>query len=408
MKARFYDKIKLEGTRIDLPYGKYTSAQINALLPNGIKSLIVPRNSKVTLYRQDGFAGIRHVITNVAKKDLKVSGFELPFPYPVASVQIECACDVDEGINVVLKIRKEDVTINGQILGYTYYQVLPNPPEEIGEPFGPTNPVVFIIPDYGTDIRIYECIQDKLAQKKVSSILIDYPGIDRSVNATAASNMQYNTLMEYHRTIGQQLDLFKQKPIVMGHGVGGAIAQLWAVTYKFELRNLILIGTAPYGIYTVYNLIQAAVNQFVAGTLPIGQFATIVANATYNTTSEDCQPDSLKLDLSNSISSADPTSLRQIFTQNPNNNAVAQMPQLIRTPTMLVHGTQDINISPTGTDALALLIKCSKTMKFNTCHSPQFTMPKRFFEEFFKFVNPSGDLYFKPLPQQKCGSGCAI
>ena len=71
MKTRFYDKIKLEGNRVDLPYGRYRASQINTLLPNGIKSINVPRNTKVTLFRQDGFAGLRHTITNTAKKDLK-------------------------------------------------------------------------------------------------------------------------------------------------------------------------------------------------------------------------------------------------------------------------------------------------------------------------------------------------
>ena len=104
MKTRIYDKIKLEGNRVDLPYGKYTFTQINALLPNGIKSLNVPRNTKVTLYRQDGFAGIRHIITNTAKKDLKVSGFELAFPYAVASLVIECSYEALCTVKVTTKV----------------------------------------------------------------------------------------------------------------------------------------------------------------------------------------------------------------------------------------------------------------------------------------------------------------
>jgi pimeloyl-ACP methyl ester carboxylesterase len=235
-------------------------------------------------------------------------------------------------------------------------------------------------------------MQDKLAKKKISSIMLDYPGVDRSLKST---DQKYDILLEYHRTIGKSLNLFSKKPIVIGHGIGGAIAQLWALTYKFELKNLILIDSAPYAIYSIYNLIQPAVNQFIAGTLPIVQFGIIVANASYNTVSDDCQPDVLKLDLANSIGNADPNSLKSIFTENPDNNAIAQAPQLIRIPTLIVQGTHDISVSPTGSDALNLLIPGSSILKLSTCHSPHFTTTFRFYEELYRFINPNGTLYFK-------------
>lgn len=393
MKSRFYDKIKLEGNRIELPYGKYTTAQLNALLPNGIQSISVERNTTITLYKQDNFLGFKYVINNVAKKPLKVTGFVKEFPSRVASITIECACDVEDGINVVYNVIKEDILVGTQQrVGYTYYQVLPNPPKYMDEPFGPTNPAIFIIPDFGTDIRIYECIQENLAQHKISSVMVDYPGIDRSFKGL---DLKYSTIIGYYRTIAEKLKLLSKKPIVIGHGVGGAIAQLWALTFKFELRNLVLIDTAPYAIYSIYNLLQPVVNQWINGILNTQDFATIMANATYNTSSKDCQPDALKLELFNSITTADQPSLQRLFTQNPDNAAMSQAPQNIIVPTMVMHGSQDIVISPSGGEALAILIKGSIIKRYTTCHSPMLTLTQKFYDDLYRFINPSGKLYFK-------------
>ena len=395
MKSRFYNKIKLEGNKVELPYGKYTTVQLNALLTGGIKSMSVAPHTKVTLYRQDNFMGFSYVVSNTNKKCLKVPGWVKEFPIPVASLTIECAFqvyDVEKTVPVDFNIIQASAVINGISIGYSYYQVLPTPPTSKDDNFGPLNPDIFIIPEFGLNTKIYESVQITLAQRRLSTLMLDYPGVGKS---QGSPNLLYSTILEYYRTIGTSLGLFSKKPIVIGHGIGGAIAQLWALTYKLELRNLILVDTAPYALYSIYNLVQPSINKWLSGNITLSNFATIVAMNTYNTVSYDCQPDALKLELTNSFGNLDPASLANLFTQNPDNPAMGHEPHEIKTPTLIIHGSLDAMTSATGGDALNLLIKKSVIRKHQTCHSPMFTIPKKFYADLYRFIVPSGDLYFK-------------
>ena len=389
MKTRFFDEQKLEGNFIDLPYGSYTFAQLSALISQ-IKSINIPPRAKVTLYAQDNFRSNRHVIANTGNKNLKVTGFEREFPFAVRSLMIECACKLDRNPEVELRIIKDDFKRNNQIVAYTFYQVIPEPLDDPLAAPSPFNPTILIIPDFGTDKRIYECLQDIFAQSRFSSIVLDLRGTGQSYSSTS---VKYADIIQDYRFIAQQLNQYVKKPILIGHGIGGAIAQLWAITYKFELRNLILIDSAPYAIYSQYHLINTQIQQWINNIITTEQFATIVANNTYNTISEDCEVDKLKLDLSSSIINSDSATLKRLFTQNPDNVALAMSPKTILTPTLLMHGLQDAVTSITGTDNLFALIKGAKQRRINTSHSPHLTTQSRAVEAILYFLSPEGNLY---------------
>jgi pimeloyl-ACP methyl ester carboxylesterase len=259
----------------------------------------------------------------------------------------------------------------------------------------PYNPTILIIPDFGTDKTLWECIQDKLAQKRFSSIVLDLRGVGISQPATS---VKYADIIQDYRFIAQQLGQFVKKPIVLGHGIGGAIAQLWALTYKFELRSLILLDTAPFSVYDSYNALSGDINNWINNILPTNTFATNVSNAVYNTTSLDCQPDKLKLDLSTSIIAADSTTLKKLFTDNPDDNSLAMAPKFILVPTLVIHGTQDIVIPEIASTTLASLIKNSRFRRIPTGHSPLFTYPNLTFDAIYKFLSPSGIIYIDPIP----------
>ena len=389
MKTRFFDEQKLEGNFIDLPYGSYTFAQLSVLISQ-IKSINIPPRAKVTLYAQDNLRSNRHVIANTGNKNLKVTGFEREFPFAVRSLLIECACKLDRNPEVELRIIKDDFKRNNQIVAYTFYQVIPEPLDDPLDAPSPYNPTILIIPDFGTDKRIYECLQDIFAQSRFSSIVLDLRGTGQSYSSTS---VKYADIIQDYRFIAQQLNQFVKKPILIGHGIGGAIAQLWAITYKFELRNLILIDSAPYAIYSQYHLINTQIQQWINNIITTEQFATIVADNTYNTVSENCEVEKLKLDLSSSIINSDTATLKRLFTQNPDNVVLAMSPKTILTPTLLMHGLQDAVTSVTGTDNLFALIKGAKQRRINTSHSPHLTTQSRAVEAILHFLSPEGNLY---------------
>ena len=289
--TQFYDQKKLEGNSIYLPYGSYTTSQLITLI-NPILSISIAPHVMVTIYSADNFLGARYVMSNKNNKFLKIPGFTKEFPFTVQSLSIECACDLPSTTPVIYNIINETTTRNGQILGYTFYNVIPVPQIASKSKPSPYNPTIFIIGDFGVNTTIYSCIQDYFAKKRLSSIIVDPRGVGRSYSST--SNTFADVVQDY-RFVGQLLNQFTKKPIVIGHGFGGAIAQLWALTYRCELRNMILIDTAPYSIFNSFNYLSNIFTQWLNNIIVTSQLATQIAIATYNTTSNECQPDVLQL-----------------------------------------------------------------------------------------------------------------
>ena len=281
----------------------------------------------ITLYSLDSFMGVSFTIPNYGNKSLKVTGFANEYSYTVRSLKIECSCKINSiPSNVVYQVNKATFNRLAQIeISYTFYDVLTTPPTYVTDPPNPFNPTILIIPDFGTDIAIYEYFQERLAYYRFSSIILNLRGVGMSYSST---DVQYAEIIQDYRFIAKQLNQYVKKPIVIGHGIGGAIAQLWSLIYKFELNNLILIGTAPYAVYTTYNLLNTEIQNWISGDITTATFATDVANVTYNTPSEECQVEKLKLDLSDSILNANKPTLELLFTQNPDIPSLALAPKL--------------------------------------------------------------------------------
>lgn len=392
MKTKFYDQPKLEGDYIELGYGSYVSYQI-AVLPNGVQSINIPPKVRVTLFSQDNLAGYKYIIPNTGNKNLKVPGFITEFPYTVLSIKIDCACNVEINPYVNYQIIPGKFTRpNGVLTAYTFYNVIPAVAGP-GEPPLPYNPTVFIIPDFATDRTIYAPIQEELAQRRFSSIVLDLRGVGETV---ASLSGKYADIIQDYRYIGNKLGQFAKKPIVMGIGVGGAIVQLWSLTYKVELRNLILIDTAPYSVYSNYNTLNTAIYQWIGGNISTKEFSKIVVDKTYNTESKGCKTHKLKLDLADSIEDCDAATVQRLFTQNPTDPSMATAPKFIITPTLIIHGTDDIVIPMSAASTLHNLIPGSKLIKLPTNHMPLLTMPKVAIGYVFNYLSPSGSLYIDP------------
>jgi len=394
--TQFYDQTKLEGNSITLSYGSYTNSQLTALI-NPILSISIPPHVMVTIYSADNFLGANYVMPNTSNKYLKIPGFAKEFPYTVVSLKIECACDLPSNSPVIYNIINKTITRGTQILGYSFYDVIPVPQSVtqgtgvFGKP-SPYNPTIFIIGDLGISKSSYSCIQEYFATKRFSSIVLDPRGVGMSYAATSNT---YADVMQDYRYVGQQLLQFTKKPIVIGHGFGGAVAQLWALTYKFELRNMILIDTAPYAIYNSFNSISTTFTNWLNNTISTNQFATQVGLASYNTASDECQPEVLQLDLTNSFNTANTPTLKLFITQNPDNSLLAQAPKFIIIPVLIIVGLQDAYINVSGSIQLKQLIKNSTLIKLNTSHVPQFTETMKTYSIIYRFLSPTGSLYIK-------------
>jgi pimeloyl-ACP methyl ester carboxylesterase len=400
MTSRFYDQLSLRGNSIVLDYGSYTFIQLAPL--NNILSMSLGGFVKVTMYTRDNFRGRKNIISNLNKKDLKVAGFFQEFDFPIRSMKIDCSCkanSVDRSVKYI--ITKNFFMRNGQNIAYTFYDVIPEPLTDIFDNPSPYNPTVFIIPDFGEAREDFECFQEKLALRRVSSLIIDTRGVGQSYSATSVT---YGDIIQDYKFIATQLDQYRKKPIVIGCGYGGAIAQLWALTYKFEIAQLILIGSAPYAIYRTYNNNDSNMILWSTNLLPASSLAPLISNSAYNIPSDEADIHKLKEALEDSIQTPNQSTLKLYYTQNPDNILLANSPQYIQTKTLLIHGLQDAYIPISGSNTLYSLIPNVKYRKINSGHAPHFTNPCRTLEIIFSILSPDGSIYFTlrdcPL---KCG-----
>lgn len=370
MHTQIYDKTMMEGNSVLLSYGSYTNSQLTALITT-VQSISIPPHVMVTIYSGDNFLGNSYVMSNTNTKFLQIPGFYKEFPYTVLSLTIQCACSLPAN---TATITTNTFTNGTQILGYSYYNT--------SNSQGPIpNPTIVIIGDFGIPKSLYAALQDNLASRNYSSLILDPRGVGSSSSAT--SNTYANTVQDYRYALGQLLII---KPIVIGHGFGGAIAQLWALSYRLELLKLILIDSASYAIYNSYNKLSTLFTNWTSNIITTNEFATQLGLTTYNTSSDECQPPVLQLDLLNAFNTSSISTLKLFLTQNTDNIALEFAPKLIKIPVLIIVGLKDEYINVKGSFQLLHLIKNSRLVKLNTCHAPQFTRTIQTYSIIYDFI----------------------
>lgn len=377
MKTKIYSLPGLEGSYVELGYGKYTHSQYNI----SIGSINLPPYASIILYSNPTFNGIKRILENNGNKWLKIVNIPAIYPRSVLSVEILCSCSIiTQNNSSSLQIFIDTFTRANQQIGYTYFKLIPHH-NSTHHP-----KIAFIIPDFGTNKSLYYKIQQTLASMHISSLIIDFRGVETSL---PSNKMQYAEIIQDYRFIGQQLGLITRnsKPIVIGHGIGGAIAQLWALTYTLELSKLILVDTAPYATYNTYSLINSSTVSWTSGSLSFPDYAQIVSDYTFNTMGKVCDRQILGEDYYNSIISSNQQSLKLLITQNPDDPSLSTAPQYISIKTLIIHGKYDAYISINGGKTLHSLIKNSFYREFTTGHAPQFTVPEIFFDAIRIFLS---------------------
>lgn len=391
MKTTFYDKHGLKGNSHQFSFGFYNQASFTTFL-SILLSVSVPSGTKLTLYNSDNFNGQKHIINNMGKKPLKIPNLSTIFSFPVISFKVECSSqDFNNNVVNYEKIvdffsREED-----KLIAYTYYKVHPlilleEPPK--------SNPLVIIIPDFLHSNTLYDEMQKQFAQNKISSLVLDLRGVGASYSS---DNITYSDLIQDYRVLINDLGLFDKKPILIGHGFGGAMAQLWTITYPTELSRLILISSAPFPIYSTYNMINSDINDWVSSSITLNDLETTILNATYET-EQGC----LRFELETSIQSIDESTQKLFITLNGDNVSLLPTFQNHYMSTLLIHGLDDQYIPVNGSDDLFILMNNDDNViyiKYATGHAPHLERTLDIMCAIIEYINPQGLEYFDQSPQ---------
>jgi len=384
MKTKFYEQTGLNGRFIELDYGSYNLQQIRALIPD-IRSFSIPPKASVTVYSQNSFIGPKYTFANSSNQFKKIVCFTNVFDYTIRSLMIECACRKVSGKPNVMRVDK----INGFVprgdleFSYTILDPIFEPPDQISDPEPKPKQGIIILHDFGARKEQYFCLQEKLALKGFKVFVMDQRGHGYT---SPSLNMTWGEIIEDNRNIAAGLGLYITKPILLGHGYGGAIAQYWAQLHKLELNKLILIGSAPYSYYPLYQPIEPSTQAWLSGLLTLPQYARIVSNATYNDTSDECEVDKLKQDLMDSYAAADINSLKLLRQQNSN---FTDQTRFIITPTLLIHGAFDSVTIVNGSKQINALLSTVSRLRImhDAGHSPHQTKPIRVLDHITSFAS---------------------
>lgn len=395
MKSRLYNNFKLEGKYIDLSYGKYNLTELDNAI-NDIKSVTIAPFTKITLYSRSNLEGPRYTVSNPGKKRMNIPSFCNEFVYSINSIKVEGAVKNQITNDICYKIEVSNIKRDDITLGYIYYNVISSPgiQENSDNVIQANEELVVIIPDIGYNAKLYKSIQERFVQHRYSSVIMDIRGTGSS---SSSNNMQFSEIIQDYRMLLHELNKLKayKKTIIIGHGIGGVIAQLWALIYKGELNNLILINSTPYGIYNEYNKIDKHIDKFIKSEIDIQTLAYIFAKKNYkdNKNSENHEnkyPKELfKKELVDSINNISEESFKLLFSQNKDDTDMAITSKYIMAKTLIVQSTDDKIINDNAGQDLYFLIRNSTYIKLNGGHSPHFTNPERVFEEIFKFISPN-------------------
>src|SRR5437868_1420144 len=293
MKVVLYSESRLQGDIVELDYGKYDYDRLCG--SHIVRSAKLGGNVYVSLFSCANFSGTKVVLSNNSKvttykpninnicfavKSIIVD-YECPFNTDnPKSCRLQGSCNNykkcnDKCINREYEILQESFTRpNGIEVYYTYYKVIPDCNEI--RPF--TNPVFFIIGDIGFDKNLYSCLQRRLAQLQISSLIVEQKGVglanDEDVDIT------WMNVIEDYRYAAYRLRLFGKRPYIIGYGFGGILAQLWAFTYSDEPRAIIVVNSAPITEYfTTYNQLKETFDQWLADKITYKSFAYTLTNA---------------------------------------------------------------------------------------------------------------------------------
>lgn len=423
-KVTLYSENKLRGPNISLDYGKYNKCDLEGFC--NIKSARLKGHTFVKLFEGCKYNGRFITLSNKGSSTITLPNVKVCFC--VNSIIIDYKCQYDIGLDNVQKktnnynklydcdgcpkninpydkksccedkcftndcdkqtnksfnceyeIIRSSFLRNGVEINYTYYHIFnENNTNNV-------NPTIFILPDLGFSKYLYECLQKRLLELKLSSIVVDQRGVGLSANVT--TDVNWFTLVEDFRYVTYQLNAYVRRPILLGYGFGGVIAQLWSLLYNYELRNLILVNSAPMNYYfTSYNQYAPTIKQFINNRISYETFVNVLVNAYVNT---GMDADIFKVKIEESMLNADQQAIKQYITFNDDIIMNLNLKN-INIPTLIINAKNDQFINIDAGNDLNKMISESMLILLNIDHVPNFSDLEYFLRNMYNYLNPNG------------------
>lgn len=391
-----YELDGLKGGYLPLKYGRYTNKQLKGL--QDVRSLEIGPKVAIILYQEDYFKGKEFVLFNDSEASKIVTDISLQaIPCNTKSIIVDCSCKRKKVKNTLYN--NDVICKDKQRIVYSTvkpdYQKTRKRKSTFDKP-------VMIIHGFGYSKLSWFCIQNQLVEHFYESTVVDLRAHGNSAGFKDQS-MLFEDMLEDLRIVANHLGYFDEhkKMIVIGHDIGGIIAQLWALKYTNEVDKLILIDSAPLGsvpdFYT--KMAKCLIKQWTASCkpIPLEVFVCEYTGLTFNEeTSDDCSLHKLKEDLMDGFRKCNECALKKIFTDNSFHSINDEKLKRLKTPTLILHGSQDEVVCTNGSEELSKLIPFSKYITINCKgHSPQFTESHGTFVYILNFIRQDKCCYDK-------------
>ena len=194
-----------------------------------------------------------------------------------------------------------------------------------GDNFNKDHPTILMIHGAGQTSKTWEYQFEILrGQPKFNMIIVDLPGHGSSLGPGCRSINEYKNFL---KNFCDELDL--KNLILVGHSMGGGIAQVYAVDYPESVNSLILVATGAR-LRVAKETLNLVKNDY-------DKFCEIAPSRALASSSSD----ELKEEFRNGLLNTTPEVVYHDFIACDEFDTVDELEE-IRVPTLIVSGDQDI------------------------------------------------------------------